>query len=88
MSADTDKAKTAVYECVHYEYEYDDLGKYAWCHNRGIPCRECPADTVYAMQFCPGYAQGRRRGRWEITDREKKDAERMKHKFAKKGGAQ
>ena len=23
--------KVAIYECKHFEYEYDDFGKYCWC---------------------------------------------------------
>ncbi len=63
--------KTKVYECAHYEYEYDGFDKYAWCHCRESGYRECPAEQIYAMQFCPCYKQGNLRGEWEITNQDK-----------------
>ena len=43
------------YECSHFEYEYDDLGKFCWCHNRNNPSTTCEVDYKYCMQFCPYY---------------------------------
>lgn len=64
--------KTKVYECLHYEAEYDDLGKYYWCHNSSIPCNECNAGRgYYCQQFCPGYKKGQLQGEWEITNKDK-----------------
>lgn len=74
-----------VYECAFYECEYDDLGKYYWCHNADIPDRECNTGRgYYCQQFCPGYKKGRLCGTWEISDWEKKEAEEYKDKLKKK----
>ena len=77
------KKKTKVYECIHYEFDYDDLGKYHWCHNRNIPGHECNVGRgIYCQKFCPGYKKGNLRGSWVISDWEKKDAEEYKKKIA------
>lgn len=76
--------KTKVYECAFYEYEYDDLGKYYWCHNPDIPERECNAGRgYYCQKFCPGYKKGCLRGSWEISSWEKKEAREYKEKLKK-----
>ena len=74
--------KTKVYECYHYEYEYDDLGKYCWCHNGKMPRNECNVvrKGFYCQQFCPGYKKGKLRGSWVISNWEKKEAEEYKTK--------
>ena len=66
--------KTKVYLCEHYEYEYDDLGKY-WCHNHEIPKRECDVDYIYCQQFCPEYKKGQLQGEWEISNHDKELAQ-------------
>lgn len=81
MDKDNSK-KTKVHVCAHYEYEYDDLGKYSWCHSKKIHCRECPFNTIYAQIVCPGYEKGKYRGEWEIGNVEKKEAENFLHKLA------
>ena len=60
--------KTRVYECAHYEFEYDDFGKYCICNNPKIPGFECKIRTVYCQKFCPGYRKGGLRGTWVISD--------------------
>jgi len=73
------KTRVRVYECAHYEYDCDDLGKYCWCHNRDIPDRECNVGRgYYCQQFCPGYKKGELKGSWVISDWEKADAEEFK----------
>ena len=72
--------KTKVYLCEHYEYEYDDLGKYCWCHNHEIPKRECDVDYIYCQQFCPGYKKGQLQGEWEITNHDKEMAQEYQAK--------
>lgn len=67
--------KTKVYECAHYEYEYDGFDKYAWCHCKESGHRECPCDIIYAMQFCPCYKQGNLHGEWVVSADEIKIAE-------------
>lgn len=67
--------KTKVYECAHYEYEYDGFDKYAWCKCRESGHRECPAEHIYSMQFCPCYKQGNLRGEWVVSADEIKIAE-------------
>ena len=76
------KKKTRVYECFYYEAEYDDLGKYYWCHNRDIPGHECNSGRgFYCQKFFPGYKKGRLLGTWIISDWEKEDAEKFKKKI-------
>lgn len=76
------KKKTRVYECFHYDAEYDDLGKYYWCHNKNIPERECNACRgFYCQKFCTGYKKGRLRGTWVLSDWEKEEAEKFKKKI-------
>lgn len=76
--------KTKVYKCFHYDAEYDDLGKYYWCHNSSISCNECNAGRgYYCQQFCPGYKKGNYKGEWVISDWEKKEAEAYKVKLDK-----
>lgn len=71
--------KTRVYECAHYEFDYDDLGKWHWCHNRDIPCQECNVGRgFYCQKFCPGYKKGKLKGSWVISDWEKEEAEEFK----------
>ena len=83
MGKNDKKKKVQVYECEHYEYDYDDLGKYHWCHNQHIPSRECTVGTgIYCQKFCPGYKKGNLRGSWVISNWEKKDAEEYKKKIA------
>ena len=78
--------KTKVYECKHYEFDYDDLGKYNWCHNDSISSYECivPCRGFYSQQFCPGFKKGNLRGQWVISDWEKKEAADFKSQIAKK----
>ena len=77
--------KTKVYECYHYEFDYDDLGKYCWCHNRDIPCQECNVGKgFYCQQFCPGYKKGNLKGSWVISDWEKDEAKKFKAKMVNK----
>jgi len=45
--------KTKIYPCKHFEYEYDDWGKYCWCHNRDNPSRECDIEYKFCMDLCP-----------------------------------
>lgn len=80
--------KTKVYECAHFEYEYDDLGRYCWCHNKNMPSSQCeiPCRSIYGQQFCRGYKKGSLRGEWVISDWEKKEAEEFKKNTLIKNG--
>lgn len=75
--------KTKVYKCAYYEYEYDDLGKYCWCHNGKMPRNECNVvgKGFYCQQFCPGYKKGNLKGSWVISDWEKDEAKKFKAKM-------
>ena len=74
--------KTRVYECAHYEFDYDDLGKWHWCHNRDIPCQECNVGrSFYCQKFCPGYKKGKLKGSWVISDWEKEEVEEYRTKL-------
>lgn len=77
-------SKTKIYECAHFEYEYDDFGKYAWCHNCDSGHSECPSDYIYGMQFCPFYRQGKLRAEREVTEYEKACALKFKSKMEAK----
>jgi nicotinamide mononucleotide adenylyltransferase len=75
--------KIKVYECYHYEYDYDDLGKQYWCHNQNTPGHECNVvgRGIYCQQFCPGYKKGKFRGSWVISAWEKKAVKEFKEKM-------
>lgn len=54
--------KTRIYECEHYQYEYDDWGKYAWCRSKECLSKECIVDYKFCQDLCPFYkknAEGR-----------------------------
>ena len=70
--------KTKVYECKHFEYEYDGFGKYCWCHCPESGHRECPSEYIYAMQFCPYFNQGKLCCTREITEAEIEQAHEFK----------
>lgn len=70
--------KTEVFECVHYEYDYDDFGKYAMCHQPDSGCYECPSTYKYGMQFCPFYKKGKSVGKIEVPDYVIKHAKEFK----------
>ena len=78
-------AETPVYECAHFEYEYDDLGKYRWCRNRESGRGECNCNYIYAQQFCPFYKKGKLRGKWLIGDAEIEAAKMFKEEWSKHG---
>ena len=84
MATKKTKKGTNVYECYHYEFEYDDFGKYFICHNINIPGHECKVrrNSPYCQQFCPGYKKGNLRGKWVIADWEKEEVEKFKAKLA------
>lgn len=83
-SSEKKSAREAVYECAHFEYEYDDLGKYRLCRNRESDRAECNCDYIYAQQFCPFYKKGKLRGKWIISDADKQAAEEFKKTFVGK----
>lgn len=80
-SKKTEPKKTKVYECAHYDYEYDDLGKYCWCRNRKMNKRECDVRYKYCQRFCPGYKKGQFIGSWELSSDEKMYEEEFKKKM-------
>ncbi len=84
MATNKTERKTKVYECYHYEFEYDDFGKYFICHNIDIPGHKCKVsgNSIYCQQFCPGYKKGNLRGEWVIADWEKEEVEKLKAKLA------
>lgn len=67
-----------VYECAHFEFEYDDLGKYSWCHCKNMPTRECDCHYIYAQQFCPCFEKGSLRGKWVPSEDEIAIAEKFR----------
>ena len=75
--------KVDIYECKHFEYEYDDFGKYCWCHCPESGYWECPAEQIYAMQFCPCFMRGKLRGTWEPDAYEIDYGEKFKKKMVK-----
>lgn len=77
--------KTKIYECYHYEFDYDAVCQYFICHNIDIPGHECRVrgNSIYSQHVCPGYKKGNLRGEWVIADWEKKEAEAYKAKLDK-----
>ena len=78
--------KKRIYECEHYEYEYDDLGKYAWCHSKDCLSRECIVEYKFCQDLCPFYKKNTE-GRCidiELNDRDKEIREECRAKLKKK----
>ena len=75
--------KVDIYECKHFEYEYDDFGKYCWCHCPESGHRECPSEQIYAMQFCPRFIRGKLRGTWELDAYEIDYGKKFKEQMVK-----
>ena len=44
-----------IYQCAYYEYEYDDLGKYSWCHRKSARKPKC-------------FSLGRNCARWSLNN--------------------
>ena len=44
-----------IYECEYYEYEYDDWGKYAWCHSKDCLSMKCIVEYKFCQDLCPFY---------------------------------
>lgn len=63
-----DAKKIRVYECEHYEYEYDGWGKYAWCRSGDCLSRECIVDYKFCQDMCPFYARNTAGRYVEIED--------------------
>lgn len=81
-TSDKKPRKTKVYQCAHYEFDCDDLGKFYWCHNPDIPYSECTVGRgFYCQRFCPGYKKGKIRGEWAISKWEKDEAKKFKEKY-------
>lgn len=51
----SNKGKRKFYSCYHFEFEYDDLGKYRWCHSKESGCRECRCENIFQMNACPHF---------------------------------
>lgn len=78
--------KKRIYECEHYEYEYDDWGKYAWCHSKDCLSRECIVDYKFCQDLCPFYEKNQE-GRCidiDFDDRCKEIHERCKAELREK----
>ena len=78
--------KKRMYECEHYEYEYDGFDKYAWCHNRECLSRECIVDYIFCQDLCPFYKKNSK-GRCidiELDDRYKEIREKCQVELKQK----
>ena len=53
------KGQKKWWRCAHFEYDYDDWGKYCYCHNKDCPHKDCRAENVFQMSVCPFYAKGK-----------------------------
>ena len=49
------KKTKRIYECEHYKYEYDDQGKYTWCHSKDCLNKKCIIDYIFCQDICPFY---------------------------------
>lgn len=63
--------KRKFWQCAHLEREYDDLGKYAWCHSRECNSRECICDSIFEMNVCPYFKKGESSCFLEYSDYDK-----------------
>lgn len=51
--------KKKVWRCANLENECDMMGcKYAWCHAKDSPHRECNCGSIFVMQHCPWFTKG------------------------------
>ena len=74
--------KVRVYDCDHYEFDYDDLGKFYWCHCKDNPKRECDVDWIFCMKYCPYFKKKPGSFRLvELTERDKMRIEQAKKKL-------
>lgn len=89
--------KQTFYLCKYFKYEYDDFGKYCWCHNPKSNKRECDVDYKFCMRFCPYYKKDEG-SKWTVVltdgnralikDAKKKLAEWKAKKIADKKAAE
>lgn len=77
------KGMKKYFQCSHYEFEYDDLGKYCWCHNKNIPSRECMCKNIFQMNACPGFNRGERFSFLTMTKEDKLDLKKFKEQLMK-----
>lgn len=76
--------KRRFYDCANHEFEYDDLGKFHWCHARIFGESECICGQVWSMQYCPCYKKGKLRGTFEVSKFDEEEAENFKKEIAKR----
>ena len=69
--------KTRVYKCEHFEFEYDDLGRYCWCHNPKNPSRECDVQWKVCAKYCPYYKKKTGRSAYVMIELNENDKELM-----------
>lgn len=70
-----------VYECKHFEYDYDDFDNYYLCHATPMIFNnklECTTKCKYARKFCPYYEKGKLIGDWKISKDELTEAKKFK----------
>jgi len=70
-----------VYDCEHFEFEYDDWGKYAWCHCMDNPDRECMVEWKTCIDLCPFYKK--KKGSYRMFEYTKTD-EYLRKEFKEK----
>lgn len=75
--------KKKYWQCAHFEYEYGDLDRYCWCHNKLIPSRECKCKNIFQMNACPGFCRGERYVFLTMTKDDILDLERFKEAVRK-----
>lgn len=69
--------KTRIYECAFFEFEYDDLGKYCWCHSPKNPNRMCDVHWKVCSKFCPYYKKKTGRNAYVVIELDENDKELM-----------
>ena len=67
----SNKGKKKWWRCAHFERDYDDWGKYSYCHNKDCPHRDCVADNIFQMSVCPFFKKGEVSGFFDSTGYEK-----------------
>ena len=69
--------KTRVYECEHFEFEYDGFDKYCWCHNPKNPDRMCDVQWKVCAKFCPYFSKKKGRDAYVMLELTEYDKELM-----------
>lgn len=71
MKHKSNKGKKKVWQCAFYERDYDDLGKYSWCHNPKSGVSECDCENIFVKQVCPCFEKSKQSCFLEMNNHDK-----------------